>query len=188
MNEEQLLVERILQGDLHAYQHLVKRYERLVVHMIGRLIHQKEDVEDLCQDVFLMIYKKLPSYNFESKLSTWIATIAYRTAINYLKKKRLPIHTPASEAAFEQEMQPTEESPESLLSKKDWQAFIHRQIASLPLQYRTVLTLFHLEEFNYAEIEATTGMPEGTVKSYLFRARKLLKEKLMVVLQKEKVL
>ena len=72
----------------------------------------------------------------------------------------------------------TIENPENILEKKNSSAYIQHQIDKLPLLYRTVLTLYHISELSYQEIETVTGMPEGTVKSYLFRARKMLKDKL----------
>ena len=77
----------------------------------------------------------------------------------------------------------TTDDPETILVKKNNSEFINQQIEKLPVHYRTVLTLYHLNEFSYLEIEEITGMPEGTVKSYLFRARKLLKEKLEIYIK-----
>ena len=77
----------------------------------------------------------------------------------------------------------TEDDPEKQFSKKDHAAYIQQLINQMPVQFKTVITLYHLNEFSYQEIEDITGMPEGTVKSYLFRARKLLKEKLAIHLK-----
>jgi len=176
--DEQQLINRALSGDLRVYQVLVKRYERLVVHMIGRLIPQAEDVEDLCQDVFVAVYKQLPRYNSRAKLSTWIATIAYHKAINYLKKKKITTGHEQLEDVRDDNRCHAGVTPENTLLTKEMYLMLHEQIARLPVAYKTVITLYHLEEFSYAEIEQITQMPEGTVKNYLFRARKLLKEKL----------
>ncbi len=177
MLTEQEIVSRILNGDLNAFKVLVKQYERLVTHMVNRLVQNKEDTEDVCQDVFIRVYKYLPGFKFQSKLSTWIAQIAYGTAVNHLKKVSGKKNLTDDIADFEN-YHKTSDNPESILTKKNTSAFVHQQIEQLPVHYRTVLTLYHLNEFSYAEIEEITGMPEGTVKNYLFRARKLLKEKL----------
>ncbi len=177
MYTEQQLIARILQGNLHAFKHLVHQHEKLVRHMVNRLVHNEADAEDICQEAFIKVYRHLASFKNESKLSTWIARIAYSTAINHLRKSRPDV---ISSDAFEQQdhLYKTTETPEHILNKKDTAAIIHQEIAKLPVNYRTVLTLYHLNEFSYEEIEHITGMPEGTVKSYLFRARKLLKDKL----------
>ncbi|RRB07385.1 RNA polymerase sigma factor [Larkinella rosea] len=178
MNDEEVLVRRIVQGDVRAYQTLVERYQRLVLHMVGRIIRQPEDIEDVCQEVFIKVYKHLPDYQFGSKLSTWIASIAYRTAINHSKKiSRGPVSGFPETWASEPE-DANLVNPEEMLMHQDWKAFLHAQIAKLPIQYRTILTLYHLEELSYEEIGQVTSLPEGTVKNYLFRARRLLKEAL----------
>ena len=76
MNDQEL-VKRILDGNMVAFTLLVKRYQKLVMHLSGRIIQRQEDLEDVCQEVFLKVYQHLGKYRNESKLSTWIATIAY---------------------------------------------------------------------------------------------------------------
>ena len=71
---------------MQAFRLLIKQHERLVAHMIGRVVKNREESEELCQDVFLKVYEKLSEFSFKSKLSTWIATIAYRHAINQIRK------------------------------------------------------------------------------------------------------
>lgn len=167
MDDDKALVSRVLGGDMQAFRALIKKHERLVVHMIGRIVKQEEDREELCQDVFLKVYEKLADFNFQSQLSTWIATIAYRHAINHLRKKKITLaELPEGEIVIADEV-----------ADHDIDAYLIKLIEALPVQYKTVITLYHLEHKNYAEIGEITGMPEGTVKNYLFRARQLLKEK-----------
>jgi RNA polymerase sigma factor (sigma-70 family) len=177
MQNEEEIISRIVNGDVTAFKILVKQYEKLVTFMINRLVQNKKDTEDLCQEVFIKVYKHLPGFKFQSKLSTWIAQIAYGTAINHLRKVSGKRNLTDDIANFEN-CNKTTEDPGSILEKKDASRYIQKQIEKLPVQYRTVLTLYHLNEFSHKEIEVITGMPEGTVKNYLFRARKLLKEKL----------
>ena len=172
------LIGQILSGNMNAFTFLVNRYQKLVIHIAGRLIQRQDELEDVCQDVFLKVYQNLGKYRNECKLSTWIATIAYNTGINYLRKYKkgdevnpddsvaLPNLTDFKSADYEQ---------------TDLHKYIREQIELLPVHYRTVLTLYHLDEFSYQEIEQITGMHEGTVKSYLYRAKALLKEKLKYV-------
>lgn len=177
MHTEPELINRILQGDLHAFKLLVKQHEKLVRHMVNRLISNPAEAEDVCQEVFIKVYRYLGNFKFQSKLSTWVARIAYSTAINQLRKEGGKRSLTDDISDYEHH-HATAETPESLLHKKDTAAFVQQEIAKLPVNYRTVLTLYHLNEFSYQEIEEITGLPEGTVKSYLFRARKLLKERL----------
>lgn len=175
MSNDTTLVSRILRGDSRAFRQLVQQHERLVWHMVNRIVNRPEDAEDVCQEVFLRVYQKLPSFHFQSKLSTWIATIAYRTAINHAQKEQKRTTESIDQAATT-----ADEGADAheRLEKKSVRAFVHEQIKELPVHYRTVLTLFHLEEMNLAEIQEVTGMPTGTIKNYLFRARKLLKDRL----------
>ena len=188
MNDDKNKVYQILQGDRKAFTSLIKEHERLVKHMVCRVINNPEDVEEVCQDVFMKVYDQLRKFNFKSKLSTWIATIAYRMSINYVKKKKLPLEDPEQAEKQFLKFSLYSESAEKEISEKDLSRYIHLMMDRLPLHYRTVLSLYHLEEMSIPEIEEVTGMPEGTVKNYLFRARKLMKDKLEKFLKKEELI
>ena len=88
MFNEREVVTKILNGDMGAFESLVKQYERLVYVVVSRLVREREDVEDVCQEVFIKVYSSLFRFGFKSKLSTWIARIAYFTGINYIKKHK----------------------------------------------------------------------------------------------------
>jgi RNA polymerase sigma-70 factor (ECF subfamily) len=85
---EPLLVKQVLSGNRKAFEGLVRQYEGLVLHIVTPLIGVNEDREDICQDIFTNVYEKLVTFQFKSKLSTWIGNIAYNTSINFLKKKK----------------------------------------------------------------------------------------------------
>ena len=186
MTDDRAFVSRVKNGDKQAFRLLIQQNQKLVGHMIGRLVKQQEDREELCQDVFLKVFEKLPEFNFQSRLSTWIATIAYRHAINHLRKQKME-YTELPEDEHWAERFIVKEDPEGILSDKDLEEWVLKLIDQLPLQYKTVLTLYHVGGMNYAEIGTVMEMPEGTVKSYLFRARTLLKEKVKQYLGKEEV-
>lgn len=184
--DDRELVTRILDGDLDAFRVLISQNEKLVAHMIGRLIKHDGDREDLCQEVFIRVYEKLDEFNFQSKLSTWIATIAYRRAINHLRKRKIFVEN--IDDVVLQERLIAQANPEIDLSEQDMDEFMVFLIDALPTQYKTVLLLYHKDNLSYVEIEEITGMPEGTVKNYLFRARKMLKEQLLKHMGKEDIL
>lgn len=185
MNDAEL-IQQVLNGNENAFRFLVAKHERLVLHVVGRVVQQQEDVEDICQEVFMKVFRKVKKFRGDSKLSTWIATIAYNTSLSHVRK------------LGRRKEQSMDEQPEisawgkdttvnhKIVEKEEAKKFLLEAIEKLPLNYRSVLTLFHLEEFSYKEIEEITGMPEGTVKSYLSRARKLLKERLERVIDNEK--
>lgn len=176
MFDEKEIVKRILKSDFRAFELLVKQYEKLVFFVIHRLVQDQQNKEDICQDVFIKVYQHLGKFQFQSKLSTWIARIAYLTAIDHIKKYKKDQLSAYPEDIDRYHF--TEETPEDSLIQKDSAAYVNHIIEQMPLQYKTVITLYHLNEFSCSEIQEITGIPEGTVKSYLFRARKLMKEKM----------
>jgi len=185
MFDERDVVSNILKGNIKSFEQLVKQYERLVFYVVSRMVTGTEDKEDICQEVFIKVHKSLHRFEFNAKLSTWIARIAYLTAVNHLKKHKNDKLSDSADNLDNYHF--TNDTPELLLTKKDTSAYINNLIAQLPVQYRTVLTLYHLNEFSCQEIEEITGMPEGTIKSNLFRARKLLKEKIQKDLKNERI-
>lgn len=185
MNDAEL-VQQVLNGNNNAFRFLVSKHERLVLHVVGRIIQRNDEVEDVCQEVFIKVFRKLKRFRGESRLSTWIATIAYNTSISHIRKlSRQNEHSYDEQPALIFSKKDTGLN-QKMVEKDEVKKYLLEMIEQLPLQYRTVLTLFHLEEFSYKEIEKITGMPEGTIKSYLSRARKMLKEKLEGVALKEK--
>jgi len=150
------------------------------------MIPNKGDREDLCQDVFLKVYQNLSNFQFESKFSTWVAKIAYNTCINFLEKEKTRSlndlsFTYRSHCEFAEDHL----TPDAYTENKDISYRLKAEIDKMPVHFRTILTLYHLQEMSYSEISEVMQMPEGTVKSYLFRARKLLKQKLLIKYQKE---
>ncbi|ANF52128.1 hypothetical protein A0O34_17105 [Chryseobacterium glaciei] len=175
MFDEEKTINEILKGNLGAFQHIVKQYQNLVYSILNRMMNNDEDIEDVGQEVFIKVYDHLKSFKRESKLSTWIAKITYNVAVNYIKKNaKHQFNTIDDHSNF----QFSSETPETKLIGKEFDIYINRLISELPVQYRTVITLYHLDDFSIQEIQKVTKFPEGTIKGYLFRARKLLKEKL----------
>lgn len=188
MTESNALVQKILAGDKHAFRTLISENQRLVGHVVYRMVRSETDREDLCQEVFIKVYNNLGNFRFESKLSTWIARIAHNSCLNFLEKKKLPLYDDLGddETTFEPVANDADR-PDVRLSKNDLSAILKKGIDNLPSQYKIIVTLYHLDEMSYSEIGQTMKMPEGTVKSYLFRARKLLKEKLQTRYKREEL-
>lgn len=150
--------------------------------MVLRLINQREDAEDICQDIFIRVFKDIGKFRGDSKLSTWIGTIAYNTCIDHLRKKgREKIYATDNIGTVSYgKMSP--ETSSARVDKLYIKKIVHELIEAMPVHYRTVITLYHLEEMSYKEIEQITGMPEGTVKSYLNRSRQILRERVMQII------
>lgn len=179
---DRILVEKVLAGDKGAFGNIIKNTEALVAQVIYKMVNNLEDRRDLAQEVYLKAYKNIKNFRFESKLSTWIARIAYNTCINYLEKKKLLLRDD-----LEVENNQMAYTPGLALDLKERSLIITAAIEKLPPVLKTLITLYHHEDLSYAEIQQITELPEGTIKSYLFRARKALKENLLQHYKKEEI-
>ena len=182
MNDREM-VARVLAGDRDAFRDLVRTYQRLVSHVVFRIVRDPRDREEVCQDVFVRVYQKLDQFAHESALGTWIARIAYRLSLNHLERRRIPLYDdlrPDETGGTSVDQLPgTRASALDEVEGAELRAFVRARVDGLPVQYRTVVTLYHLEEMAVGEIAAVMDLPEGTVKSHLFRARRMLKEMLV---------
>jgi RNA polymerase sigma factor (sigma-70 family) len=186
------LIDRILRGETRAFGIVIKNTERLVTQIVFKMIPTAEDRKDLAQDIYLKAFHKLAGFRFQSKLSTWIAQIAYNSCLSWMDKKKMvmpgnledEIGDPVSTEAQYNESCNTNET-ERWLFQKEVSIILQKEINNLPAVYQTLVMLFHHESMNYADLSLITGLPEGTVKSSLFRARKMLKENLLSKYQKE---
>ncbi|MCR4439636.1 MAG: sigma-70 family RNA polymerase sigma factor [bacterium] len=182
------LVARVLAGDRSAFRLLVEEYEGLVGHIVFRMVKEPEDRQDLCQEVFLRVYRHLPEFRGDCKLSTWIARIAYNSCLNWLQKKRPQLYErSAADGPSLDELPAPHPSPEEAATRQDLRERLEQEIMALATPYRTVLTLYHVEHMSYAEIGRVMGLPQGTIKSYLFRARKRLKDRLLARYEREEL-
>ena len=180
MDDERDLVTGVLDGSVGAFEHLIDKYKALVVHIVYRMTANREDREDICQEVFMKIYSNLAGFRFESKLSTWIARVAYNTCMNHLDKKReLLVDEVRPDLETLDGLSGDADRPDEVAEEMDTSSRLRSEIDGLPLAYRTILTLYHLEEMSYNEIGEIMDLPEGTVKSHLFRARKHLRARLL---------
>ncbi len=182
MNDVELIAQ-IQKGNEHAFTFLVRKYQKLVLHMVVRIVKQNADIEDVCQEVFIKVFKNLKQFKGESKLSTWIAKIAYNVALNHIRKDERKLLS-VEDTAWEHTEPMVSELPDKLFENSELKAQIVREINELPLQYRTVATFFYLEQFSYLEIAEITGIKQATLRSYVSRARAILKEKLIFALKK----
>ena len=185
MNDAEL-VKQILNGNNNAFRYLVAKYQKLVLHVVGRIVQRHDEAEDISQEVFIKVFSKMKRFRGESRLSTWIATIAYNTSISHVRKMARRGEQSYDDKPALIALERDELMTHKMVEKEEAKTILMEMIESLPVNYRTVLTLFHLEEFSYKEIKEITGMPEGTIKSYLSRARNLLKAKLEKVVESEK--
>ena len=184
--ESGALIDEILSGNEAAFRKLIEQNQRLVSHIIFRMVGDRQDREDLCQEVFVRVYRNLPNFRREAKLSTWIARIAYNIGLSFVEKKNVPL---VDETALDYEDTdsdiPLAETPDVITEQKAISGLVRDEIDKLPVYYKTALTLYHLDGMSYNEITDIMKVPEGTIKSYIFRGRKLLKERLLARYSRE---
>lgn len=187
---DRALVDKVLRGDTQAFKTLVSNTEGLVAQIVFKMITIEADRRDIAQDVYLKVYQNLSGFRFNSKLSTWVGQITYNTCINYLRKKKRFVDHPGLDDAervesIQNRTDQLNNETEQFISNKELSQILKTEIEQLSPIFRTLITLYHQDELSYAEIAEITTLPEGTVKSYLFRARKALKDKLCQTYKKE---
>ena len=174
------LIRNILEGKDGAFEVLIENYKKLVIHIVFRMIYHPSDREDICQDVFMKIFQNLSSFRQEAKLSTWIGRIAYNSCLNHLdKKKALLMEDYWRPEQKWEEVQGDTASPADTAELSDLNEKVQWEMEKMSANHRTALTLFHVDGLGYDEIAEVMNLPEGTIKSYLFRARHYLKKKMM---------
>ena len=177
-----LLLKLAQEGDIPAFEALIRSTEKLVYNLAYRLMGTEEDAKDISQEVFIKAYKNIARFDGKSAFATWIYRIAYNTCIDELRKRKakqtvsMEEELEGEENKYQKQFIAQEENPEDILLKKESLERLKHAIASLSEEGKTVITLRDLEGFSYAEIADISGVSMGTVKSRLSRARKQLKD------------
>ncbi len=179
---DQVLVERVLNGDKNSFNLLVVRYQSRLAHLVSRYVLASE-VPDVVQETFIKAYRSLESFKGESIFYTWLYRIAVNTAKNYLtaQGRRPPssdIDASEAESYEGAESLRDIDNPESLVLSKEVEKVVFQAIESLPDDLRTAITLREIEGLSYEEIAEIMDTPIGTVRSRIFRARDIIDEKI----------
>lgn len=171
MDIEGQLIKKIIKGDQSSFAQLVSKYQDQVFSVCLSILKNKPEAQEAAQDTFVKIYKNIEKYNFESKFSTWSYKIAYRTSLDYIRKRKSSsdiddvAYAIADGSASDEDIE--SEQIKDLLS---------RAIDELNSEEAAVLRLFYLKELRIKEIQEITGLTNNNVKVKLFRARKRLGE------------
>ncbi|QIQ21790.1 RNA polymerase sigma factor RpoE [Zophobihabitans entericus] len=179
---DQVLVERVLQGDKNAFNLLVIRYQNRLSHLVSRYVLQAE-VPDVVQETFIKAYRSLASFKGESIFYTWLYRIAVNTAKNYLtaQGRRPPssdIDVVDAENYESADSLRDIDNPENLMLSNEIKKVVFDAIEALPEDLKTAITLREIDGLSYEEIAEIMDTPVGTVRSRIFRAREAIDEKL----------
>jgi RNA polymerase sigma-70 factor (ECF subfamily) len=169
--DEQMIVAGVLRGEKDLFRILVKRHEEPVFRMGMSFFKNSEDAADFVQDVFLKAFRSLVRFEGRSRFSTWLYRIAYNTAVNSFNRKREYL-------SLAEEPGNGGDGPEQKAIRDAAGRAVLDAVKDLPERYRICVDMFFFYDRSYQEIEAITGIPVNTVKSHVFRAKKLLRDKL----------
>lgn len=190
-SSERRLVRRLIERDEAAFREMVQTYQQQVYNLVYRMLGNREEAEDLSQEVFVTVFKSIESFRGDSKFSTWL----YRITANHCKNRfkylaRRRFHAAAQlddlterdaagrDGGPAMALQARISEPDKLLEAKRLEGAIQRAIAALEEDHRLLIVLRDVQGLSYTEISSITSLAEGTVKSRLHRARMALKDKL----------
>lgn len=185
--DDRQLVTEALRGRDRAYRELLSRYERPVFSLIYRMVRDRTLAEDLAQEAFIKAFQALDSYNPTFRFSSWLFKIANNLTIDHLRRRVLDTVSldGGPDAVSAEEVERTRvtvadpgESPQEYVENRELGDQIEEAIAQLRPEYRAVILLRHVEGYAYEEIAEVMGVPLGTVKTFIHRARNELKARL----------
>jgi RNA polymerase sigma-70 factor (ECF subfamily) len=184
---ERLLIARLRQRDEAAFNEVVRQHGDKVFNLVLRMVGTRAEAEDIAQEVFVTVFKSIDSFRGESKFTTWLLRIAAnhsKNRIKYLARRSTDkngLDGASEEHLADQGKAPMQahiDAPDALLEAAELESMMQEAIATLDEEHRLLVVLRDIEELSYDEIAEITGLPEGTVKSRLHRARVALKEHL----------
>ena len=177
------LINRAKSGDSKSYDKLLKKYKNSVYSLVLRMVRNSQEAEDLTQEAFIKAFNSLDSFNEEYAFSTWLYKIATNNCIDFFRKRKLqtysldkPIQYKDSE--IQHEIPDPDLNPEKSIMATERNKLIKEAINKLPEKYYRAIVLRHSEEKSYEEISEILGLPLGTVKARIFRAREMLNKAL----------
>ncbi|MDP1676847.1 MAG: sigma-70 family RNA polymerase sigma factor [Bacteroidota bacterium] len=172
------IIRRVIDGDQRAYAELVERHKDKAMTLAMRMLKNKSEAEEALQDAFVRAYKALPSFEKKSTFATWFYRIVFNVCSSVLNKRgsnNLLSIDIENDGELKIEIPSEDDEPDIELESKEFSEIVRREISTMEESYSMILTMFFLQEMSYEEIISVTGLPLGTVKNRLFRARTQLR-------------
>lgn len=166
-------VRRVLEGDLSAFENIVRRWQTPLINLAYRFCRDRQRAEDMAQDAFMHIYRKLHKFSGASAFSTWIFSTSLNLYRSAMRRKSLPVDAIDTLAEIA-----SGHVPQLQLEQQEREELLRRAVAALPSRYRDAVIVYYFREKDMAETAAILGIPEGTAKAWLHRGRELLRRKL----------
>lgn len=183
-SKDQIYIDKVLQGNAASFSYLVEQYKDMAYTVALKIVRNVEDAEEVAQDSFVKAFQQLRTFKGNSKFSTWLYTIVYRTAISKTRKKKIEV-TAIDEYVIDNYTTDISFSQIEELKHQEQQKYIKAAINELPELDALLVTLFYMNDNTLDEIEKITGYTKTNVKVRLFRARKKLYKSLEHFLNKE---
>lgn len=180
MLKDEELVEKVKNGDIDAFEKIIEAYESKVFGVIYHMINDKNEVEDIAQEVFIKVYKNLHKFQGNSSLYTWIYRITVNLCLDVIKSKKKVIYLDdtikTEDGEIDRELPSNEKTGEEIYEEKELKDIMRKCISKLPEKQRAMVILRDIKGLSYEEISEITNIKLGTVKSQINRARIKLKE------------
>lgn len=183
-SEDQRLVQRVRDGDFSAMDELVQRHYRSVFNLAFRLSGNYDDAQDIVSEAFIRVHNALPNFRGDANFTTWLYRIVKNVFLDERKKQRIRTHSSLEEmldledSAVSRQVEDPAPGPAWVVERGERADTIQKAVACLPEAQRVMIALYHFQHRSYEEIAEIMGLPIGTVKSRLNRARLALKSKL----------
>lgn len=178
LTDGELIVEAV-GGRAFGFEELVRRYQRPITAYVFRMVGDYDTALDVTQEVFIKVYNSLEKYSPEYKFSTWLYRIAHNAAVDHLRRNSVipqSIEAENIDGTYELQIESRGPTPEENHERSEWRAEIETVVRCLPPAYRDLILLRHSRDLSYDEIAEVTGLPLGTVKNRLFRAREMMRK------------
>jgi RNA polymerase sigma factor (sigma-70 family) len=177
------IIQKVIDGNVQAFGLLVDRHKAKAMTLAIRMLKNHEDAEEALQDAFVRVYRALPLFEWKSSFSTWLYRIVYNTCATAAGKKK-GLHPLSIDMEDEDgskfEIESDELQPDMKLESDEFSKIVNEEVEKLPAVYGATFTLFAIQEMSYDEIVQVTGLPLGTIKARLFRARAMLREAIVL--------
>jgi len=183
LDEDQSLIKRIVKGDKRSFEKLMRKYDKRIYGFIYRMIRNEESSIELTQEFFIKMYTIIHKYNFQYKFSTWAYRICYNLVIDYIRKNKVQIDSLDTKDIKQKQIidHTGNQSKDGYynLEKEEINKVVWSIVDKIPLKYRELILLRYVKSLKYDEIADFTGLPVGTVKNRIFKAKEILKTEML---------